>query len=34
VRATNARGVRQTSGVSDVLPDGATGWHTVEVSVA
>jgi DMSO/TMAO reductase YedYZ molybdopterin-dependent catalytic subunit len=34
VRATNARGVRQTSGISDVLPDGATGWHTVEVSVA
>ncbi|AYG05209.1 oxidoreductase [Gryllotalpicola protaetiae] len=34
VRATNADGVQQTSGVSDVLPDGATGWHTVEVSVA
>jgi DMSO/TMAO reductase YedYZ molybdopterin-dependent catalytic subunit len=34
VRTTNARGVRQTSGVSNVLPDGATGWHTIEVSVA
>ncbi|WP_344756711.1 molybdopterin-dependent oxidoreductase [Gryllotalpicola koreensis] len=34
VRATNAQGEQQTSGVSDVLPDGATGWHTVEVSVA
>jgi DMSO/TMAO reductase YedYZ molybdopterin-dependent catalytic subunit len=34
VRATNAKGVQQTSGVSGVLPDGATGWHTLEVSVA
>jgi DMSO/TMAO reductase YedYZ molybdopterin-dependent catalytic subunit len=34
VRATNADGVQQTSGVSDVLPDGATGWHTTEVTVA
>ena len=34
VRATNAQGVQQTSGVSDVLPDGATGWHTIEITVA
>jgi DMSO/TMAO reductase YedYZ molybdopterin-dependent catalytic subunit len=33
VRATNADGERQTSGVSGVLPDGATGWHTLEVTV-
>ncbi|GAA4157685.1 molybdopterin-dependent oxidoreductase [Gryllotalpicola daejeonensis] len=33
VRGTNAKGVQQTSGVSDVLPDGATGWHTLEVTV-
>ncbi len=29
VRATDARGLTQTSARSDVLPDGATGWHTV-----
>lgn len=34
VRATNADGERQTSGVSGVLPDGATGWHTREITVA
>lgn len=29
VRATDATGRTQTSVRSDVLPDGATGWHTV-----
>ena len=29
VRATDADGNVQTSAVADVLPDGATGWHSV-----
>lgn len=33
VRATNADGTTQTSDVADVLPDGATGWHTVSVTI-
>jgi DMSO/TMAO reductase YedYZ molybdopterin-dependent catalytic subunit len=32
VRATDKDGLLQTGVVSDVLPDGATGWHTVEFS--
>jgi DMSO/TMAO reductase YedYZ molybdopterin-dependent catalytic subunit len=32
VRATGADGRTQTEDVADVLPDGATGYHTVEVS--
>ncbi|NYF98436.1 molybdopterin-dependent oxidoreductase [Janibacter cremeus] len=34
VRATNAEGETQTSERQGVLPDGATGWHTVAVDVA
>ncbi len=30
VRATGRDGEVQTGAVADVLPDGATGWHTVE----
>jgi DMSO/TMAO reductase YedYZ molybdopterin-dependent catalytic subunit len=33
VRATGADGRTQTEDVADVLPDGATGYHTVEVSL-
>jgi DMSO/TMAO reductase YedYZ molybdopterin-dependent catalytic subunit len=32
VRATDASGYTQTSAVADVVPDGATGWHTVDFS--
>jgi DMSO/TMAO reductase YedYZ molybdopterin-dependent catalytic subunit len=34
VRATDRMGRTQTSDRADVLPDGATGWHTVEVNVS
>lgn len=34
VRATDAEGKVQTSKVADVVPDGATGLHTVTVTVA
>lgn len=30
VRATDLTGYTQTAAVADVVPDGATGWHTVE----
>ena len=33
VRATNSDGETQTPDRADVVPDGATGWHSVEVSV-
>lgn len=33
VRATDAHGTVQTSKVQDVVPDGATGLHTIHVSV-
>jgi hypothetical protein len=33
VRATDAEGDTQTGDVADVVPDGATGWHSVDVSV-
>lgn len=33
VRATDAKGLVQTSAVRDVVPDGATGLHTVQVTV-
>ncbi|MCB0994241.1 MAG: hypothetical protein KDB21_04055, partial [Acidimicrobiales bacterium] len=33
VRATDATGETQTSERSDPAPDGATGWHTVNVTV-
>jgi hypothetical protein len=33
VRATDNTGAVQTSELADVLPDGATGWHTVSFAV-
>jgi DMSO/TMAO reductase YedYZ molybdopterin-dependent catalytic subunit len=33
VRATDDDGVTQTSAVADPVPNGATGWHTIQVSV-
>ena len=33
VRATDADGYLQTEEEADVVPDGATGWHTVFVDV-
>ena len=33
VRATGADGNTQTPDVVGVLPDGATGYHTVQVSI-
>lgn len=33
VRATDADGVTQTPERRPVAPDGATGWHTVKVTV-
>ncbi|MEU4556326.1 molybdopterin-dependent oxidoreductase [Micromonospora violae] len=33
VRATDATGATQTERTQDVAPDGATGWHTVTVTV-
>jgi len=32
VRATDRSGYTQTAARADVVPDGATGWHTVEFS--
>ena len=32
VRATDADGEVQTGVLRDVLPDGATGWHTIDVA--
>ncbi|MFF9194054.1 molybdopterin-dependent oxidoreductase [Streptomyces sp. NPDC014779] len=34
VRATDGTGAVQTGRRADVMPDGATGWHAVEVTVA
>ncbi|MDT5129095.1 MAG: hypothetical protein QOH54_4739 [Mycobacterium sp.] len=34
VRATDKSGAVQTSQQADVIPDGATGWHTVSFAVA
>ncbi|MDQ1549244.1 MAG: hypothetical protein QOD27_902 [Microbacteriaceae bacterium] len=34
VRAIDANGVVQTSAIADVVPDGATGLHSVDVQVA
>ena len=34
VRATDGTGSVQTSDEADVVPDGATGWHTVSFDVA
>jgi hypothetical protein len=33
VRATDNTGAVQTSQQADVIPDGATGWHSVSFSV-
>jgi DMSO/TMAO reductase YedYZ molybdopterin-dependent catalytic subunit len=33
VRATDDTGETQTGHVAGVVPDGATGWHTIDVSV-
>ncbi|MEU8155101.1 molybdopterin-dependent oxidoreductase [Micromonospora sp. NPDC048986] len=33
VRATDATGETQTERTQDVVPDGATGWHTIAVTV-
>ena len=33
VRATDGTGAVQTSEQADVVPDGATGWHTVSFAV-
>ncbi|MGH3453231.1 MAG: molybdopterin-dependent oxidoreductase, partial [Nocardioidaceae bacterium] len=33
VRATDSTGETQTEAEADVVPDGATGWHTIDVSV-
>ena len=33
VRAADASGETQTSQVADVIPDGATGWHEVTITV-
>ena len=33
VRATDNSGYTQTEQRADVVPDGATGWHTIQVSV-
>jgi hypothetical protein len=33
VRATDRTGLVQTARVADVVPDGATGLHTVQVRV-
>ncbi|MGH3384141.1 MAG: molybdopterin-dependent oxidoreductase [Nocardioidaceae bacterium] len=32
-RATDSAGYTQTSKRADVVPDGATGWHTIDVTV-
>lgn len=34
VRATDSTGQMQTGQVHNPLPDGATGWHTIKVTVA
>lgn len=34
VRATDRTGYTQTAAVADVVPDGATGWHTVKFNAS
>ena len=34
VRATDKDGLEQTGVRRDVVPDGATGWHTIQVSAS
>jgi hypothetical protein len=33
VRATDATGATQTSDLADPAPNGASGWHTIQVGV-
>jgi hypothetical protein len=33
VRATDNTGYTQTDAEAEPIPDGATGWHTIEVTV-
>jgi hypothetical protein len=33
VRATDNTGAVQTADLADVVPDGATGWHSVDFAV-
>jgi hypothetical protein len=34
VRATDATGAVQTSAVQDVVPDGASGYHSISLQVS
>jgi hypothetical protein len=34
VRATDNTGAVQTADQAETVPDGATGWHTVDFTVA
>ena len=34
VRATDSGGYTQTENRADPVPDGATGWHSVDFTVA
>ncbi len=34
VRATDKSGYTQTAAITDVVPDGATGWHTIDFSAS
>ena len=34
VRATDRSGYTQTAAIADVVPDGATGWHTIEFTAS
>lgn len=34
VRATDKSGLVQTGALADVLPDGATGWHTIDFTAS
>jgi hypothetical protein len=33
VRATDANGTLQTPEYADPVPDGATGWHQIDIAV-
>lgn len=33
VRATNAHGITQTAAIASPAPNGASGWHTIDVTV-
>ncbi|MGA9748433.1 MAG: molybdopterin-dependent oxidoreductase [Nocardioides sp.] len=34
VRATDKSGYTQTAAIADVVPDGATGWHTIDFTAS